>query len=65
MWVLAGSQILTFVKVFHWLVQDRVEYMETTPATSRLVHLRIVSFMAVLVVRPRPKPWRQGLPCAV
>lgn len=43
-------QILTFVKVFHWLVQDRVDYMETTPATSRLAHLRIVSFMAVLLV---------------
>ncbi len=44
-------QILTFVKVFHWLVQDRVDYMETTPATSRLQHLRIVAFMAVLLVR--------------
>ena len=43
-------QILTFVKVFHWLVQDRVDYMETTPATSRLQHLRIVSFMGVLLV---------------
>ena len=44
-------QILTFVKVFHWLVQDRVDYMETTPATSRLQHLRIVSFMGVLLLR--------------
>ena len=47
-------QILTFMKVFHWLVQDRVDYMETTPATSRLAHLRIVSFMAVLLVRYAP-----------
>ena len=50
----AAPQMLTFVKVFHWLVQDRVDYMETTPATSRLAHLRIVSFMALLVVRPPP-----------
>ncbi|KAK9804312.1 hypothetical protein WJX72_006270 [[Myrmecia] bisecta] len=41
--------ILTFVKVFHWLVQDRVDYIETTPTVSRLHHLRILSFMAVLL----------------
>lgn len=43
--------ILTFVKVFHWLVQDRVDYIETTPTVSRLHHLRIVSFMNLLLVR--------------
>lgn len=36
---------LLFVKVWHWLCQDRVEFIETTPATSRLAHVRIVSFM--------------------
>lgn len=41
---------LTFVKVFHWLVSDRVAYIETTPTVSRLSHLRIVSFMAILLV---------------
>lgn len=42
--------ILTFVKVLHWLVQDRVDYIETTPTVSSLHHLRIVTFMNVLMV---------------
>ena len=42
--------ILTFVKVLHWLVQDRVDYIETTPTISRLHHLRIISFMNLLLV---------------
>lgn len=36
--------------MFHWLVADRVEYLETTPAGSRLQHIRIVAFMIVLLV---------------
>lgn len=40
---------LTFVKVFHWLVQDRVDYIEVTPSVSRLSHARIVTFMLVLL----------------
>ncbi len=47
---------LVFVKVLHWLVQDRVDYIEVTPSVSRLQHLRIVSFMSVLLVRRR-KCW--------
>ncbi len=43
--------ILTIVKIFHWLVQDRVDYIETTPQVSRLAHARIVAFMDVLLVR--------------
>lgn len=43
--------ILTFVKVLHWLVQDRVDYIETTPTVSRLSHARIVVFMGILLVR--------------
>lgn len=42
---------LTFIKVFHWLVQDRVDYLETTPTVSRLHHLRITSFICLLGVR--------------
>ena len=42
--------ILTFVKVFHWLIQDRVDYIETTPSISRLQHFRVVSFMLTLLV---------------
>ncbi|WIA09744.1 hypothetical protein OEZ85_009123 [Tetradesmus obliquus] len=41
--------LLTFVKVFHWLVQDRVDYIEVTPSVSRLAHTRIVSFLVVLL----------------
>lgn len=44
--------MLTFLKVFHWLVQDRVEYIEVTPHISRFTHIRITSFMALLLVRP-------------
>eukprot|EP00197_Chlamydomonas_leiostraca_P001433 CAMPEP_0202888406 /NCGR_PEP_ID=MMETSP1391-20130828/43168_1 /ASSEMBLY_ACC=CAM_ASM_000867 /TAXON_ID=1034604 /ORGANISM="Chlamydomonas leiostraca, Strain SAG 11-49" /LENGTH=784 /DNA_ID=CAMNT_0049571707 /DNA_START=64 /DNA_END=2418 /DNA_ORIENTATION=- len=41
---------LVFIKVLHWLVQDRVDYIEVTPSISRLQHLRIVSFMSLLLV---------------
>eukprot|EP00898_Chlorokybus_atmophyticus_P007591 jgi/Chlat1/7833/Chrsp66S07282 len=40
---------LLFVKIFHWLAQDRVEYIETTPTVSRLNHLRIMTFLAILL----------------
>ena len=58
-------------QVFHWLVSDRVEYLETTPAESRLQHFRIVMFMALLLVsaaaaprrsRRSPDPAPAGLP---
>mmetsp|Transcript_27323 Transcript_27323/g.59737 ORF Transcript_27323/g.59737 Transcript_27323/m.59737 type:complete len:775 (+) Transcript_27323:147-2471(+) len=41
---------LVFIKVLHWLVQDRVDYVEVTPSISRLQHLRIVAFMSVLLM---------------
>lgn len=41
--------ILLFIKAFHWLAQKRVEFIETTPATSRLSHLRMVSFLTLLL----------------
>ena len=40
-----------WLQVFHWLVQDRVDYVETTPDVSRLAHARIVLFMGFLLVR--------------
>ena len=43
--------ILSFVKIFHWLVQDRVDFIETTPNVTRLQHIRIVAFTLVLLVR--------------
>ncbi|GFH16816.1 RING-type domain-containing protein [Haematococcus lacustris] len=41
---------LVFVKVLHWLVQNRVDYIEVTPTVSRLQHIRIISFMSVLLM---------------
>lgn len=43
--------IVTFVKIFHWLVQDRVEYVETTPNVSRGQHYRLAVLMVFLAVR--------------
>ena len=42
---------LVFIKVGHWLVQDRVDYVEVTPSVSRLQHVRLVAFMSALLVR--------------
>ena len=42
---------LVFVKALHWLVQDRVDYVEVTPSVSRLQHVRLVAFMMALLVR--------------
>jgi E3 ubiquitin-protein ligase synoviolin len=39
---------LLFVKVFHWLAADRVEYMEQTPQVSRWFHLRMVCVLSGL-----------------
>lgn len=61
--------ILSFVKIFHWLVQDRVDFIETTPNVSRLQHARIVTFTLVLLVgapsnvqvAPAPAPALHGI----
>lgn len=54
------------MQVFHWLVQDRVDYVETTPDVSRLAHARIVLFMAFLLVRALlPRTSSQTLLCCV
>jgi E3 ubiquitin-protein ligase synoviolin len=41
---------LLFVKVFHWLYQDRVQYTETAPTLSRTTHVRLSAFMATLML---------------
>ncbi|CAE5967460.1 unnamed protein product [Arabidopsis arenosa] len=41
---------LLLIKALHWLAQKRVEYIETTPAVSKLSHFRIVSFMGFLLL---------------
>lgn len=51
---LASFVALTFVKVFHWLVADRLDFMAVAHAVSRLQHARMTSFMGILLVRCMP-----------
>ena len=39
---------LLFLKIFHWLMQDRIAYMEQTPAVSLSTHGRMLLLMAIL-----------------
>ncbi|XP_047132937.1 E3 ubiquitin-protein ligase synoviolin B [Hydra vulgaris] len=39
---------LLFMKAFHWLMEDRVDYMDRTPVISFLFHLRVISLMMLL-----------------
>ncbi|KAL6577772.1 ERAD-associated E3 ubiquitin-protein ligase hrd1a [Orobanche minor] len=41
---------LLLIKALHWLAQKRVEYIETTPSVPKLSHIRIVSFMGLLLL---------------
>lgn len=41
---------LFFAKVFHWLAQDREEYLETSPEIRIGTHAKLVSFLAILLV---------------
>ncbi|CAF0795287.1 unnamed protein product [Brachionus calyciflorus] len=42
--------LLLFLKCFHWLAEDRVEYMERSPNITLLFHSRIVGLMALLML---------------
>ena len=46
----AWFTVLLFGKIFHWLMQDRISYMEQTPAVSLLTHVRMLLLMATLFV---------------
>ncbi|CAH0489096.1 unnamed protein product [Peronospora farinosa] len=39
---------LVFLKIFHWLAQSRIEFIEQTDILSRLTHVRLVGLMALL-----------------
>lgn len=54
--------LLAFIKVLHWLLQDRLEFLETTPHVSRRQHARIVAFLMFLLVRRR---FASGCACSV
>ena len=45
----AAFVILSFVKIFHWMIQDRVDFIETTPNVTRSQHIRIVAFICLLI----------------
>nr|CAG4641585.1 EOG090X03TK [Eurycercus lamellatus] len=40
--------VLLFLKAFHWLVEDRVDYMERSPIISWIFHFRVTSLLFVL-----------------
>ena len=40
--------ILLFLKCFHWLAEDRVDFMERSPNINIMFHVRIVSLLIVL-----------------
>ncbi|KAG0166495.1 E3 ubiquitin-protein ligase hrd1 [Apophysomyces sp. BC1015] len=41
---------LLFLKIFHWLCQDRVDFMEQTPANRVAFHARMVNLMILLLL---------------
>ncbi|KAK7870929.1 hypothetical protein R5R35_012152 [Gryllus longicercus] len=40
--------LLLFLKSFHWLAEDRVDYMERSPVISWLFHIRVLSLLLML-----------------
>nr|XP_061793444.1 E3 ubiquitin-protein ligase synoviolin-like isoform X1 [Nerophis lumbriciformis] len=42
--------LLVFLKCFHWLAEDRVDFMERSPNISCLFHFRVLSLMGLLAV---------------
>lgn len=41
--------ILSFLKIFHWLVQDRVDFVETTPDIPYSQHFSLATFSGLLL----------------
>ncbi|XP_056142693.1 E3 ubiquitin-protein ligase synoviolin [Lampris incognitus] len=42
--------LLLFLKCFHWLAEDRVDFMERSPNISWIFHFRVLSLMGLLGV---------------
>uniref|UniRef100_A0A1B0DLL1 E3 ubiquitin-protein ligase synoviolin-like TPR repeats domain-containing protein n=2 Tax=Phlebotomus papatasi TaxID=29031 RepID=A0A1B0DLL1_PHLPP len=40
--------VLLFLKSFHWLAEDRVDYMERSPVIGWLFHIRVAGLVSVL-----------------
>ena len=47
---------LACLKALHWLVQDRINFMQTEPRIGRVQHARTVSCLALLMARPARHP---------
>ncbi|XP_076817857.1 E3 ubiquitin-protein ligase synoviolin A-like [Clavelina lepadiformis] len=41
--------LLLFLKCFHWLLEDRVDYMERSPVITFIFKLRILSLLSILL----------------
>ncbi|XP_045183100.2 E3 ubiquitin-protein ligase synoviolin B-like [Mercenaria mercenaria] len=46
----ASFTLLLFLKCFHWLAEDRVDFMERSPVISFLFHVRVISLLTFLSV---------------
>lgn len=44
----AQFTLLLFVKCFHWLAEDRIDYMERSPVLTWLFHFRAVALLMFL-----------------
>ncbi|KAI4498518.1 hypothetical protein M0802_006453 [Mischocyttarus mexicanus] len=42
--------LLLFLKSFHWLAEDRVDYMERSPVITWLFHLRVITLLGLLFI---------------
>ncbi|CAF1519101.1 unnamed protein product [Adineta ricciae] len=42
--------VLLFLKCFHWLAEDRVDYMEQSPVLGATFHARIIGLLSTLFV---------------
>ncbi|XP_063732225.1 E3 ubiquitin-protein ligase synoviolin isoform X2 [Eleginops maclovinus] len=42
--------LLLFLKCFHWLAEDRVDFMERSPNISWIFHFRVLSLMGLLAI---------------
>ena len=47
--LLARFVLLAFMKIFHWLAQDRVDFIETTQNVTLLQHARLMSMIVWLI----------------
>ena len=45
---MAFFTLLLFLKSFHWLAEDRVDFMERSPSISLIFHVRVISLALLL-----------------